>query len=262
VERVAFLLETGERLGCLLNPETLTMTRLAGVRPRSSVGGPLTGARLRDDPLLYTGGGRTELSLDLLFDITIAGSSINTTDVRSLTRPLWDMAENQAAGTSGDVRSGRPPLVTFVWGKSWNICGVVTAVAEKLEFFSAEGAPRRSWLRMRLLRVDQAATRRPDRRPPLASLQAPRPARPEAPAGSIAPTKSSILAEHIRVHEAIGGGPQSASGERLDVIASRYYGDASYWRLLAAFNGIDDPLNIPPGSVVRIPPASQLRDRP
>jgi hypothetical protein len=255
------LLETGERLGCLLNPESLTMTRLAGVRPRSSVGGPLSGGRLRDDPLLYTGGGRTELNLDLLFDITIAGSSINTTDVRALTRPLWDMAENQAAGARGDARSGRPPLVTFVWGKAWNICGVITAIAEKLEFFSAEGAPRRSWLRMRLRRVDQAASRRISRRPATASVQPPRPAVPGAPAGSIAPNESSTLAEDIQVHEVIGGGPRSASGERLDVIASRYYGDASVWRALAAFNGIDDPLSIPPGTVVRIPPASKLRDR-
>jgi nucleoid-associated protein YgaU len=261
VERVAFLLESGERLGCLLNPNSLTMTRLAGVRPRSSVSGPLAGARLRDDPLLYTGGGRTELVLDLLFDVTIAGSSINTDDVRALTRPLWELAENQGAGTSGDVHFARPPLVTFVWGKAWNVPGVVTAVAEQLEFFTAEGAPRRSWLRMRLLRVDRSVARRDVSTPP------PPPRAPSPSAALVAAPRSlaepsvKILAEDVQAHEVIGGGSESGSGERLDAIASRYYGDASYWRLLAAFNGINDPMNIPAGTLLTIPPVAKLRER-
>lgn len=57
MERVAFLIEdTGERLGCLLNPESLVMRRQAGIRPRQSVGGLVTGADLSDDQLLYCGG--------------------------------------------------------------------------------------------------------------------------------------------------------------------------------------------------------------
>jgi nucleoid-associated protein YgaU len=26
------------------------------------------------------------------------------------------------------------------------------------------------------------------------------------------------------------------------------------WRVLAAFNGIDDPLHVPPGHILRVPP--------
>ncbi len=77
MERVAFLIEdTGERIGCLLNPESLVVRRQAGVRARRSAGGLVTGADLADDQLLYSGGGNTELTMNLLFDVSLAGSSI------------------------------------------------------------------------------------------------------------------------------------------------------------------------------------------
>src|ERR1022692_3102493 len=140
MERVAFLLEkTGERIPCLLNPASVVVRRLAGVQPRQSSSGPVTGASLKDDPLLYTGGGTTEILLDLLFDVTITGSNLNTNteDVRDLTRPLTALAE----GSEGHDGYGQVPLVRFVWGKAWNVLGVVTAVAERLEYFTQSGCP-------------------------------------------------------------------------------------------------------------------------
>src|SRR5262245_50331990 len=116
MERVSFLVEaTGERLGCMLNPESVVTRRRAGVHSRHSLAGPLAGAALNDDPIVYTGGGTTEIDLDLLFDVTLAGSSVTTDDVRNLTRPLFELAEGRA--TQGS--SGEAPLVRFVWGKRW-----------------------------------------------------------------------------------------------------------------------------------------------
>jgi len=153
MERVAFLIEgANERIGCLLNPENLVLRRSAGIRPRALATGQLSGSGLSDDPLLFTGGGRTEIDLDLLFDISLAGSSIRSEDVRDYTAPLWRLAENATL----DGQS-RPPTVRFIWGKTWNIPGVVTAVAERLEQFTPAGVPQRSWLRLRLLRVDADA---------------------------------------------------------------------------------------------------------
>src|SRR5262245_4549911 len=117
MERVSFLVEaTGDRLGCLLNPESVVVRRRAGVHARHSTSGPLAGAALKDDPLLYTGGGTTDVDLDLLFDVTLAGSSVNTNDVRDLTRPLFELSEGRATAVS----PGEAPLVRFVWGKHWN----------------------------------------------------------------------------------------------------------------------------------------------
>jgi hypothetical protein len=246
---------TGARLGCLLNADSLVIRRTAGVRPVSAAGGPLAGAKLSDDPLLFTGGGTTELTLDLLFDVTLAGSSIATEDVRDLTRPLWELAENTAE--ENGIR--RPPLVRFVWGKSWNILGVVTAAAERLEYFTPAGAPRRSWLRLRLVRVDEAQLRQ----------SAPAAQRSRAPIPQVTPD-TMIPPRELRVHEVVGGGstrdrgaarelgPTKARGsarergpgrpaERLDEIANREYGDPRYWRVIAALNKVADPARLPEG---------------
>ncbi|MEX2430573.1 MAG: hypothetical protein WD645_01480 [Dehalococcoidia bacterium] len=186
MERVAFLIEeTNQRLGCLLNPESLSVRRTAGVQPRRSATGTLTGARLADDPLIYTGGGRTTLELNVLFDISLAGSSIAAGDVRELTGPLWNLAEN-AAHPGG---YGRPPLVRFIWGKSWNMPGVIVNVAERLEHFTQAGVPQRSWLRLRMFRMSEPAL---DTAPP----PAPAPFAGEA---------ASIPDETSPVHETIGG---------------------------------------------------------
>jgi hypothetical protein len=236
MERVTFVVEsTGERLGCLLNPESLQISRTAGIRSRRAMTGLLTSTTASDDALLYTGGGHTELVLDLLFDVGIAGSTIQTTDVRELTHSLWNLAEStpQQAGSA-------PPVVRFLWGKSWNIPGVVTAVAERLEQFAADGSPARSWLRMRFVRVD------------------------EPNAGDAAAPQASVLAaaaagpDSELVHQVIGGGGDAGSGERLEDIAFLYYGDPSAWRLIAEANDVVDPSQIPPGTVLRIPapPAS------
>jgi Contractile injection system tube protein len=250
MERVAFLVErTGERLGCMLNPETLVVRRTAGVRARHSATGPLTGAGLRENPLIYTGGGATDLQLDLLFDTSIAGSSVAANDVRLLTRPFFELAEGMPVTTA----YSEPPAVRFVWGKHWNVPGVVTAVAERLEQFTSDGAPQRSWLRMRLVRVEERAAPAPGPLP-----LPPIPAIPETPGFDV----------ETEVHEILGSGGgntvESSPGglsERLDEIAYRVYGDARLWRLIAELNGIDNPLSVPPGLQLQLPRLSSIQGK-
>jgi hypothetical protein len=252
VERVAFLVEhTGVRLGCLLNPESVIVRRTAGIRRRQAGGGPLTAVGMTDDPLVYTGGGVTELQLDLLFDVSLAGSSVHTADVRSLTAPLWELTENQP----GDDGYARVPLVRFVWGKSWNIPGVVAAVAERLEYFTTGGAPRRSWLRMRFLRTQMST----------ADLSATRGSQMPISMALDAQMPATSPAIEERVVEIVGGvderAPESgAPAPRLDELAHRYLGHASWWRLIALVNGVVDPLRVS-ARVLRIPGAD-TREEP
>jgi len=244
MERAAFLIEsTGTRIGCLLNPSTVEIRRVAGVRRRSSTTGPLTGAEMSDDPLLYTGGGSTEVSMELLFDVNLAGSNVQATDVRSLTGPLWDLAENQPAG-----KLSLSPLVRFIWGLYWNIPGVITAIAQRLEYFAEDGAPRRAWVRLRMLRTNEPAAT-PDAVPvPIDPFDL-----PETPIESTPPEVAI---------EAVGAGSdaevedQAAGGSsvlRLDELAHKYFGDPAAWRLIALFNRIADPLHIAAGTLLRIP---------
>jgi Contractile injection system tube protein len=251
MERVAFLLEkTGERIPCLLNPASVVVRRLAGVQPRQSSSGPLTGAALRDDPLLYTGGGTTEILLDLLFDVTLAGSTLHTEDVRDLTRPLTELAE----GSEGEDGYGQVPMVRFVWGKAWNVLGVVAAVAERFEYFTPNGDPQRSWLRMRFLRADESA---PGDVEPLGE---------DLPLEDL-PDEVDVPPDDLRFHQTKGSGAGKdeeeggGSAERLDEIAARHYGNPAWWRLIAAFNKIDDPSRVPAGALLMIPPDSSMGEK-
>lgn len=253
MERVAFLIEdTGERIACMLNPEAMVVRRLAGVRPRRSAGGALTGAGLADDALLFTGGGMTELHLNLLFDVTLAGSTAKVEDVRDLTYPLWQLAENAA----DEQNYGRPPLVRFVWGKSWNIPGIVSAVAERLDYFAPGGQPLRSWLSMRFLRVTESASSLREERRSLRTIQLPEEVTPQ-PSTQTGTTPTQASTAELQVH-------QVATGERLDLLEFRYYGyfgHPSLWRWLALYNDIVDPLHIPPGTLLQIPPLSRLEGK-
>ncbi|MFG1649699.1 hypothetical protein ACGFIE_07205 [Micromonospora sp. NPDC049275] len=235
MERVAFLIDSsGERVDCLLNPETVQVTRLAGVRSRGAGGGQLTGAGLADDPLVFTGGGRTELVLDLLFDVDFVQAQVRPADVRVLTRPLWMLAENSTA-EHGWLR---PPLVRLVWGKTWNVPGVIVAVAERFDAFTGTGSPRRSWLRLKLVRAAETADQaQAGFAEELAAVSTP----------SAAPGSAVVAAGD-------GAAEPGRSGVRFDLLANDALGSPLRWRLLAEHNRIADPLAVPAGTTLAVPP--------
>ncbi len=242
MERVAFLVDaTGERIDCLLNPETVEVRRLAGVRSRTSDGRQLVGAGLADDPLQFTGGGRTELVLDLVFDVDLVESPVAPGDVRELTGPLWRLAEN----STQERGSLRPPLVRLVWGKSWNLPGVIVAIAERFDAFGATGIPRRSWLRLKLVRVAEPAA------------GARRSFEEELSAAESAPTTPAGGAVQVVGDGASAGGAagQPGTSTRFDLVATEALGNPFRWRLLAEHNELANPLDVPGGTVLRIPAA-------
>jgi hypothetical protein len=246
VERVAFLIEkTGERVECLLNPETFTITRQSGVRPHRTLSGVLTGAAESDDPVLAVGGGRTELVLELLFDVSKQPHAGLDDSVQTLTAPLWDMAEN----SDTDLTDSGPPLVRFVWGKAWNIPGIVVSVAERFERFTPAGVPQRSWVKMRLLRSSLSLT-------PAGSHPATR------ADNALALVPDNVPVEDLLTHEVTGelaGAEGAGLVERIDQLAHRYYGDAALWPVLASFNGLDDPARLPVGASLAVPPLASPR---
>lgn len=236
MERVAFLVEqTGARIACLLNPESVVLRRASGVRPLRGVGGLAGAHAMSDDPLLHTGGGTTEIVVDLLFDVSlietpVAEGAQPVTDVRTMTLPLWQLTEHSDAARAGIVR--------FVWGKTWNIRAVIAAIAERLEYFDADGAPGRSWLRMRMLRVDEPD---PQQQPAIAAPQA-------------QPGAETQVVE-------VPPQPDAGAPQRLDELAFRMYGDSSLWKDVAAANGVIDPFHVPAGFTLRLPPLQELTEQ-
>jgi hypothetical protein len=244
MERVAFLVdETGERIDCLLNPESVAISRLAGVRTRGTPSGQLTGTGLADDPLQFTGGGRTELTLDLLFDVDFVEEPQRPVDVRALTRRLWMLAEN----STEELGNFRPPLVWLVWCKSWNLPCVITAIAERYDAFGTDGTPRRSWLRMKLVRVAESAAK--GELTYQDELQ-------HAAARANATSAESVVGSEAGAVRAIGEGSAEPdySGVRFDLLVTDAVGNPFLWRRLAQHNGIDNPYDVPAGAVLAVPP--------
>lgn len=256
MERVILLVEaTGSRIPCLLNPESLEIRRWAGITVQAPGISSAEPGDAADAPLAATGGGRTEWQLDLLFDVDLAGAHATVADerwnqalvrrrmsdpdpqsqddrpiedVRQLTAPLFALAET-ARSDAGRLSL---PLVRVIWGKRWNLPGVVAAVAQRLERFAADGAPRRSWLRMRFLRV-------------AAPISTPPVAPPPEPADAVAVGEALGQTELTTV--------RVGDSERLDLIAARIYGDPGYWRVIAAVNDLADPQVLLAGTVLRLP---------
>jgi len=63
----------------------------------------------------------------------------------------------------------------------------------------------------------------------------------------------------FRINKAINSGFLSFNtyilkeGERIDQIAFKFYGDSQYWWIIAAASGIGWGLQIPPGTILRVP---------
>lgn len=237
MERVAFIVEaTGERIPCLLNPETFEVHRRAGIALQPEDAGRIAGHRRKDDPVLYTGGGVTELELSLLVDVELEVASRPIyPDVRQHSGPLVRLAEKPANTDAWHDL----PLARFVWGKAWNVLGVVVAVSERLERFSAEGVPKRSWLRLRFRRLEDEVEPAPTTPPPPPAVLEGLTARPRSDLPPPGPNDREVAFRE---------------GDRLDDLAARHYQDPRLWRWIAWANDLDDPFNIPPGTTLRLPP--------
>jgi hypothetical protein len=250
MERVVFLIEsTGERIDSLLNPETVVFRREAGIRRRAIIG-RLIGDSPWYDEALICGAGRTELQLDLLFDTSLVAPPTTVDNVQVLTAPFWALARHR----ENDKRQYEPNLVRFIWGKTWNVLGVVAEVAERFELFTPSGEPQRSWLRMRFLEV--ADRQRPGR----GALQ--------IEAAEIEPVVSAegtpegerpSFGEPAADLDVLGVVPQG----RLDQLAFELTGSPSNWRQLAKTLGVDNPtVPIMSGVTVSESPSEQTPAQP
>jgi hypothetical protein len=256
LERIAFILdETAERFDALVNPDTVRLRRRSGLRTLPDRPGSIAGAGGSDDVIVATAGGRTEIELDLLFDVELMGSRgprrggrRPVSDVRLLSGPLWSLSENR--------HPSGPPHCRLVWGKHLDVPVVVEAVSERLERFDAAGVPSRSYLSLRLVRTaaDTGRSQRRSRAPapqPISTAQT----TPRAPRqGQPGPVFHEVVGR-----QAGTGGPRPGPpGERIDDLATRYYGDPALWRQLALVNELDDLPWVPPGQVLVVPPIDRL----
>jgi LysM repeat protein len=168
--------------------------------------------------LRFQGGQSGTLTMSLTFDTTATGSDVSQHTNRLLA--LMDV-DPSLPGTDRQRNSGRPPWVRFHWGRLHSFQAILERVQVRYTYFADSGMPLRAKAEVSLKQYKDEKTR---------PLQNP---------------TSHTDALHA-MHRVV-------AGETLDRIAARHYRDPSQWRVIADTNGVLDPLDLPPGTVLAIP---------
>jgi len=178
-----------------------------------------TGARSATRPQ-FAGAGPQTVSMEILLDAWEDDSA----DVVAGVQTLLDWLKP----TPGSIQRRRPspPVLVFEWGASRALAdfrAYLKQVTAKYTVFKPDGTPIRATCTVQLEEI-----------PVDPSSQNPT-------SGARDSRSSRTLAE----------------GDSLQAVAWREYGDASLWRGLAAFNGIDDPFRVPAGTRILVPSATE-----
>jgi hypothetical protein len=168
--------------------------------------------------LSFGGSSSGSFSLNLFFDTTDTGKAV--TDITSKIAALMDI-ESSLPGSNEATHNARPPWVRFCWGSLRTFKAVITSFSLNLTYFSPTGVPLRAEVSLSLEQFEPDQT---------VLLQNP----------------TSHTPFPHRVHRVL-------PGETLDRISASHYGDSTRWRRIAAANGIEDPLSLRAGSLLRIP---------
>ena len=177
-------------------------------------------AKGRNAPeLKFEGGQSGTVSLSLVLDATVDGKSV--VDQVSKLLELVSVAK-ELPSSEPSRQSVRPAWVELHWGRlNVPFRAVVQRLQVRYTYFAADGNPLRAKVDLSLTQFDDEAVM--PRQNPTSYTPAPH-----------------------AVHRVL-------PGETLDRIAARQYRDPTRWRLIAAANGIDDPLRLPVGMSLVVP---------
>lgn len=164
----------------------------------------------------YVGSNPQSISLQIFLDDWESG----TDDVLKGVEQLLDWCTPSSGSLNHE--KPQPPVLHFFWGSNKHLSDhkfYLESVSAKYTMFRADGTPVRATADISLKEV------------------------PTEPEGTN-PTSGSI---HTRRTHVI------AEGDTLQSIAFREYDKPSLWRGIAAFNAIDDPLRLNPGTRLLLP---------
>lgn len=119
-----------------------------------------------------------------------------------------------------NAQEHRPPLLRFSWGNLSFDC-VLEDLVQRFTLFKNDGTPLRAILKVVFKEYATAATQLSNTR-----------------------RESADHTKRLVVRE----------GETLASLSAREYNDPGKWRVIADANRIDDPENVPSGTIVELPP--------
>jgi nucleoid-associated protein YgaU len=212
-------LETGEQISVAYNPTELSFSKSAQFAEIAIPG--------LDAPVQqFISGGTESISIELFFDTTDKGTGENATSVTEQTDAFYQLVKQ-------NPETHAPPRCLFAWGENsgarseqdpvsqapfWFTC-IVETVDRKFLLFSPEGIPLRARLTVKLREYKTVEE-------------------------MVRPLHSS---DHTKARTL-------KASERLEQIAAREYGRPGEWRRIAEANDVDNPLDIPEGQLLEVPP--------
>lgn len=169
--------------------------------------------------LLFAGGNSAKYSLSLFFDTY---SHPDTEDVRFYTNQLLQLTLRGAGYSMYLVPWAQPPLVTFEWGSIKLFSAVVESVQITYTLFNPDGTPIRAKADVDFVQNELLGD-------------------------DIIPAQNPTSRTDSRRTRIVN------SQTRLDQVAFEEYRDASFWRVLAEANNLDNPFELRDGQLLVIP---------
>lgn len=177
----------------------------------------------------FVAGNASTLNLSLVFD-TYDTPSSGVRSLSSETTSLGDMKTQEPTdvtlltrkvaalvGIEGSLH--RPPMVCFRWG-TLQFTGVIVDMKQSYTMFMPSGMPVRARVELTFKSVQDLSTTKKE-----------------------SPFESPDRTKFRTIHQ----------GEQLWNYADSEYGDPEKWRIIAAHNGLMNPLDIEPGMIIRLP---------
>jgi len=197
---------------CMFNPSEYTFSKQNSWSMGKTKG--------NDMPQLeFSSGKPATLKLQLFFD-----TYDTQQDVREVyTDAIWELMIVDPELTDAKNQKGRPPKVSFIWGKTWSFDAVITSISQKFTLFLDTGTPVRATLDVTFQQIHDTRQLRPQN-----------------------PTSGGTGGERVWTVNA---------GDTLAWIAYKEYGNPNQWRIIAAANQLTNVRRLTPGITLVIPNA-------
>ncbi|MFL6074143.1 MAG: peptidase M23 [Mycobacteriales bacterium] len=166
----------------------------------------------------FTGSDPCKLQLEMFLDATEHMDSKVVTAVEKL------FALCVPTDQTLNQKKPSPPWVIFRWGGLTGFPAFVSSVTAKYTLFTPSGMPVRATC---TVAIEEIAGATPGQNP----------------------TSGALAAR--KVHTVV-------AGDSLQMMAFQEYGDPNRWRVIAEANRIDDPMWLPPGTVLLVPALEEL----
>lgn len=165
----------------------------------------------------FTGAEPRELSLEIFLDESESPSKSVVKDVELLFSCCTPTPQSLL------MRQPSPPFVIFGWGSTMSFVAFVKSVSARYTLFRQDGTPIRAVCNVSLEEIPTPIPRQN-------------------------PTSGTLVRHRTHVVTA---------GETLASIAYREYRDPNLWRAIADANDLDDPMRLPSGTRLLLPPPAE-----